>query len=151
VRARKRMRAAISFFALATYTPRRLCEDDRCKEQCNCSSAERPPRHIQIVHYKVPPASRAGTKGRPQSGGNPGTLALFRAAAHSRFLEEVGLDQGAQFRCHLRLNSEPELKTAHRLLQQHAKSIGGPHATWVYWRQQCRYQQRLDNVGYHHR
>src|SRR5215467_2902361 len=110
-------------------------------------------RHVIFRLYiiKFLPLPVPGTKGRPQSGGNPGTLALFRAAAHSRFLEEVGLDQGAQFRCHLRLNSEPELKTAHRLVQQHAKSIGGPQPTRACRRQQSRYQRRIDNVGYHHR
>src|SRR5258707_8275626 len=41
---------------------------------------------------------------------------------------EIGLDQITKLGGNLRALSEPQLKPAHRLMQQHAQPIGGPES-----------------------
>ena len=41
------------------------------------------------------------------------------------FAQQVGLDQSAQIRRYLRPDAEPQLETAHRLMQQHPETVDG--------------------------
>ncbi len=64
-------------------------------------------------------------------------------------MAEVGLDQGPQFRRHLRAHPEPELKAPHRLMQQHAEPVGGGKPARAGGRQQRGFQRRIDQIGDH--
>ena len=57
---------------------------------------------------------------------NPEPATLFRRLAGGR--AEIGFEQGPQFRGDFGLFAEPERKAAHRLMQQHAKPVGGAQA-----------------------
>src|SRR5580704_13303342 len=60
---------------------------------------------------------------------------------------EIGLGQGPQFRGHFGLSAEPQLKTAHRLVQQHAEPVGGAQASGFCRFDQRRDQRHIDQIG----
>src|SRR6202035_5702465 len=60
---------------------------------------------------------------------------------------EIGLGQGPQFRGHFGLSAEPQLKTAHRLMQQHAEPVGSAQAFGFCRVDQRRDQRHIDQIG----
>src|SRR5580658_7705680 len=60
---------------------------------------------------------------------------------------EIGLGQGSQFRGHFGLSAEPQLKTAYRLMQQHAEAVGGTQAPGFCRFDQRRDQRHVDQIG----
>src|SRR5450631_3073834 len=79
---------------------------------------------------------------------------IFRPAIRAEiglFLEQIGLDQSAEFRRHFRLDAKPALEAAHRLLQQHAKPVGRAQALLARRRQQPGDQRGIDQIRHHHR
>src|ERR1700682_6417 len=52
---------------------------------------------------------------------------------------EISLGQGAEFRGHFGRFAKPQRKAAHRLMQQHAETVGGAQAFGF-----CRFDQRRD-------
>src|SRR5258705_10798476 len=76
-----------------------------------------------------------------------------RNDGHRRFndipastLCEIGLDQITKLGGDLRALSEPQLKAAHRLMQQHAQPIDGPEPGRLRGCQPCRLQGDVNNV-----
>src|SRR5665213_2990231 len=65
-------------------------------------------------------------------------------------LDEIGLDQCAQFGRNLGTLAEPQLKAAHRLVQQHAEPVGRPQAPRLRHLKQCSFQRYIDAVSYTH-
>src|SRR6202051_1502896 len=60
---------------------------------------------------------------------------------------EGGLGQGPEFRGHFGFSAEPQLKTAHRLMQQHAEPVGGAQAFGFCRFDQRRDQRHIDQIG----
>src|SRR5580704_1683972 len=60
---------------------------------------------------------------------------------------EIGFGQGAEFRGHFGLSAKPQLKTAHRLMQQHAEPVGGAQAFGFCRFDQRRDQRHIDQIG----
>ena len=60
---------------------------------------------------------------------------------------KIGLGQGAEFHGHFGLSAEPQLKTAHRLMQQHAEPVGGAQAFGSCRFDQRRDQRHIDQIG----
>src|SRR5580700_8175500 len=60
---------------------------------------------------------------------------------------KIGLGQGAEFRGDFGLSAEPQLKTAHRLMQQHAEPVGGAQAFGFCRFDQRRDQRHIDQIG----
>src|SRR5580658_2276236 len=60
---------------------------------------------------------------------------------------EIGLGEGPQFRGHFGFFAEPQLKTAHRLMQQHAEPVGGAQAFGLRGFDQWRDQRHIDQIG----
>src|SRR5580704_8750842 len=60
---------------------------------------------------------------------------------------EIGLGQGAEFRGHFGFFAEPQLKTAYRLMQQHAEPVGGAQAFGFCRFEQRRDQRHIDQIG----
>src|SRR5579862_5267602 len=74
---------------------------------------------------------------------NPVPRRLFRLRRHG----QVGLDQRPQFRGHCRLFAEPQREAAHRLMQQHAETIGGAQSTCFGRAQQRRGERHVNQIG----
>src|ERR1700676_4545045 len=62
---------------------------------------------------------------------------------------KIGLGPGPQFRSHVGFSAEPQLKTAHRLMQQHAEPVGGAQAFGFCRFDQLRDQGHIDQIGDH--
>src|SRR5579864_4094093 len=60
---------------------------------------------------------------------------------------EVGFGQSPQFRGHFGLFAEPQLKAAHRLMQQHAEAVGGAQSARCCRFDQRRHQRHIDQIG----
>src|SRR5580693_5752773 len=60
---------------------------------------------------------------------------------------KIGPGQGAEFRGDFGLSAEPQLKTAHRLMQQHAEPVGGAQAFGFCRFDQRRDQRHIDQIG----